>query len=432
MPPKYTLFDSEAEGEAPSTPSHQILEKSLRDQVAAIFKAGNLEELTVKRVRLAAENSLGLTAGYFKTTGDWKARSEDIIKDEVVSLCLHLQCFFSLRSFSGKTLIAMLLQGIQDQAILDPQSQTPSPSKAKPTALAKRAKSETATKPRKRQKTKTPVSDEEDELPAPPSETHEVPKPKNRSKAPIKKAPGKKVSVQKHKDMSDGSDFPGDESDDVAKPNKRSSTPVTKSPLKKSPAKKASVPKLTEDVSDVPDDALNATKTTKDTKDDSESEMSVVLDEEPQPKAPRKRQRSAGETATKTKKKATKATKAKEEDISPDQAEIKRLQGWLVKCGIRKLWGKELAPYDTPNAKIKHLKGMLQDAGMTGRPSQEKANQIREERELKADLEQIQQGAKQWGAVSDEDNDEEAKPRRRLGRGRQSLAFLESEGEETD
>ncbi|CDM31997.1 unnamed protein product [Penicillium roqueforti FM164] len=405
MPPKYTLSDSEAEGEAPSTPSHQILEKSLRDQVAAIFKAGNLEELTVKRVRLAAENSLGLTAGYFKTTGDWKARSEDIIKDEV---------------------------GIQDQAILDPQSQTPSPSKAKPTALAKRAKSETATKPRKRQKTKTPVSDEEDELPAPPSETHEVTKPKNRSKAPIKKAPGKKVSVQKHKDMSDGSDFPGDESDDVAKPNKRSSTPVTKSPLKKSPAKKASVPKLTEDVSDVPDDALNATKMTKDTKDDSESEMSVVLDEEPQPKAPRKRQRSAGETATKTKKKATKATKAKEEDISPDQAEIKRLQGWLVKCGIRKLWGKELAPYDTPNAKIKHLKGMLQDAGMTGRPSQEKANQIREERELKADLEQIQQGAKQWGAVSDEDNDEEAKPRRRLGRGRQSLAFLESEGEETD
>ncbi|KAJ5801031.1 uncharacterized protein N7518_003099 [Penicillium psychrosexuale] len=410
MPPKYALSDSEAEGEAPSTPSDQILGKTLRDQVAAIFKAGNLEELTVKRVRLAAENTLGLTAGYFKTTGDWKARSEDIIKDEV---------------------------GIQDQAILDPQSQTPSPSKAKPTTLAKRAKSETATKPRKRQKTKMPVSDEEDELPAPPSETHEVTKPKNRSKAPIKKAPGKKVSVQKHKDMSDASDFSGDESDDVTKPNKRSSTPVTKSPLKqspvkKSPAKKASVPKPTKDVSDIPDDALNATNPNKDTKDDSESEMSVVLDEEPQPKAPRKRQKSAGETATKTKKKATKATKAKEEDISPDQAEIKRLQGWLVKCGIRKLWGKELAPYDTPNAKIKHLKGMLQDAGMTGRPSQEKANQIREERELKADLEQIQQGAKQWGAVSDEDNDEEAKPRRRLGRGRQSLAFLESEGEETD
>ena len=85
MPPKYTMSDSDAEGEAPNAPSDKALEKSLRDQVAAIFKSGNLEELTVKRVRLAAEHKLGLTAGYFKTTGDWKARSEDIIKDEVVS-----------------------------------------------------------------------------------------------------------------------------------------------------------------------------------------------------------------------------------------------------------------------------------------------------------------------------------------------------------
>ncbi|KAI3175689.1 hypothetical protein DTO046C5_2372 [Penicillium roqueforti] len=67
---------------------------------------------------------------------------------------------------------------------------------------------------------------------------------------------------------------------------------------------------------------------------------------------------------------------------------------------------------------------MLQDAGMTGRPSQEKANQIREERELKADLEQIQQGAKQWGAVSDEDNDEEAKPRRSVMNGFVGLVEL--------
>lgn len=278
------------------------------------------------------------------------------------------------------------------------------------------------------------MSDEEDELSAPLSdESNEVTKPKNRSKAPIKKSPAKKVSVQKSKeDMSDASDFSGDESDDE---EKRSKLPVKQPPLKqssvkKSLAKKVSVHKPTNDApdaSDVPDDTSNVKKTG-DTKDDSESEMSVVLDEEPQSKAPRKRQKSAGGTATKTKK----APKAKDEDISPDQAEIKRLQGWLIKCGIRKLWGKELAPYDTPKAKIKHLKGMLEDAGMTGRPSQEKANQIREERELKADLEQIQQGAKQWGAKSDEENEEDSEPRRRLARGRQSLAFLENEGEETD
>ncbi|KAJ5248190.1 hypothetical protein N7497_008251 [Penicillium chrysogenum] len=409
MPPKYTMFtmsdsESEAEREVSNIPSDQVLEKTLRDQVATIFKSGNMEELTVKRVRLAAEDTLGLTAGYFKSTGDWKARSENIIKDEVET---------------------------QDQTVQNPHSQAPEksppPPKSETTALTKRAKPETMPKPRKRQKTRTPVSDEEEELSVPPSdESDRVTKPKKRSKAPVNKSPVK-ASVQKpKKDTSDASDFSGDESEEVTMPKKRS-----KAPVKKSPTKKPSVHKPMKDISDasdVPHDTSDVAKETRDTKDDSESEMSVVLDEEPQPKAPRKRQKSAGGTATKTKKKAP---KAKDEDISPDQAEIRRLQGWLVKCGIRKLWGKELAPYDTPKAKIKHLKKMLEDAGMTGRPSQEKANQIREERELKADLEQIQEGAKQWGAKSDEE-DEDAKPRRRLARGRQSLAFLESDGEETD
>lgn len=342
----------------------------------------------------------------------------------------------SFRSAPEENILnAMLLQETQDQAIQNPQSQatkkSPSPpAKPKPTALAKRAKPETAPKPRKRQKTRTSVSDEEDELSVPASdESDEVTNPKSRSKAPIKKSPAKKVSARKpEKDISDTSDLSGDESDndDVPKPKKRSKAPVKKSPAKKPPVSKPT--NDASDASDAPDDTSDVVKKTGDTKDDSESEMSVVLDEEPQPKAPRKRQKSATGTATKTKK----APKAKDEDTSPDQAEIKRLQGWLIKCGIRKLWGKELAPYDTPKAKIKHLKGMLEDAGMTGRPSQEKANQIREERELKADLEQIQQGAKQWGAKSDEENEEDAKPRRRLSRGRQSLAFLESEGEETD
>lgn len=167
------------------------------------------------------------------------------------------------------------------------------------------------------------------------------------------------------------------------------------------------------------------------TKDESESEMSVVLDEEPKPA--RKRQKSA-ETFSKEKKEkkaAPKAAKGKEEDLDPDQAEIKRLQGWLVKCGIRKMWWRELQPYETPKAKSKHLKQMLEDAGMKGRYSLEKARQIREERELKADLEQIQQGAKQWGTGS-ADEGSDGPPRRRVARGRQALAFLESDGEETD
>ena len=108
------------------------------------------------------------------------------------------------------------------------------------------------------------------------------------------------------------------------------------------------------------------------------------------------------------------------------------MQGWLIKCGIRKVWSKELAKCDTAKEKIRHLKGMLKDAGMEGRYSVEKANRIREERELKADLEMVQEGAKRWGKESGSENSDDSRPKRRLNRGRKSLAFLESEGEETD
>lgn len=164
---------------------------------------------------------------------------------------------------------------------------------------------------------------------------------------------------------------------------------------------------------------------------DSDSEMSVVLDEEPEPKRQRQK-KSTGTTSGTTAGKAKKApAKAKDADADPNRAEIKRLQGWLIKCGIRKMWARELAPYDTPKAKIKHLKDMLKNAGMEGRYSLEKARQIKEERELREDLEMVQEGAKRWGKAT-EGEDSDNQPRRRLNRGRKALAFLDSEGEETD
>jgi len=162
--------------------------------------------------------------------------------------------------------------------------------------------------------------------------------------------------------------------------------------------------------------------------EDSSSELSDLLDEEP--KQRRKKKKSAEPSGQKAKKVKGVPSK-KEADLDPDQAEIRRLQGWLVKCGIRKMWSRELKPFETPKAKITHLKGMLSDAGMTGRLSVEKANQIREARELAADIEAVQEGAERWGKTEG-DSGQETKPRKRLVRGAMNYDFLSSDGEETD
>lgn len=213
----------------------------------------------------------------------------------------------------------------------------------------------------------------------------------------------------------------------------------TKKQAKTTPAKpsrKASKDRVSDqsDMSNEDDDEEQkaSEEPTADAKGDSESEMSVVLDEEPKPSRSRKKSTDGPSHKGAAKKKPAPKAKGKDADLDPDQAEIKRLQGWLLKCGIRKMWARELAPYETPKAKIKHLKGMLKDAGMEGRYSLEKARQIQEARELQADLEMVQEGAKRWGKGSDDEKSDEGRPRRRLNRGRKTLAFLDSDGEETD
>ncbi|EAW21657.1 putative transcriptional regulator [Aspergillus fischeri NRRL 181] len=351
MAPRYAVSDSDDDSNssqlaAPSKPSDGALEKALRDAVAKIYQSGKMEELTVKRVRMAAERALGSEEGFFKGDSAWKAKSDQIIKDEVE---------------------------VQDRLAQEPAQEeeeaeediTLSPQKtSKPT---KRAKPTSAPTSRKRRKTETPepkVSDDE--------ETGAL----------------------------------SDSEDDVKNITGRQS---------KTESERA-------DSADAAEEAADIDKV------DSESEMSVVLDEEPKPS--RKRGKSSESTSAKGKKKAP--AKSKDANLDPNEAEIKRLQGWLVKCGIRKVWSRELAPYDTPKAKIKHLKDMLKDAGMDGRYSLEKAKQIKEKREFEADLAMIKEGEKHWGRGSVEEESDSSRPRRRLNRGRQTLAFLESDGEETD
>ncbi|KAL6240128.1 hypothetical protein BDW75DRAFT_197035 [Aspergillus navahoensis] len=356
MAPRYAVADSDSESESnrsetapPSTDKE--LERALRETVAKIFKTGRMEELTVKRVRLAAEKTLQLEEGFFKSNGDWKARSDMIIKDEVE---------------------------VQDAAVqksgdaIDVKNESAKTLPSKPT---KRTKPKTSSASRKRRKTSTgsDVNSEVDD-----EDTENVGTTETKSKA----AGNAESSLSEEKVVGD---------------------------------------------SDASNENTKSSKQRAEGTGDSDSEMSVVLDEEPQPK----RQRQKKNTGATSEKRKKAPTKAKDADVDPNQAEIKRLQGWLIKCGIRKMWARELAPYDTPKAKITHLKDMLKDVGMEGRYSLEKARQIKEERELREDLEMVQEGAKRWGKdIADGDSD--SGRRRRLNRGRKALAFLESEGEETD
>ncbi|OJJ48653.1 hypothetical protein ASPZODRAFT_165494 [Penicilliopsis zonata CBS 506.65] len=362
MAPRYAMSDSdesEDERTGPMVPPDAAIEKALRDAVARVYKSGKMEELTVKRVRLAAEKTLGLDEGYLKGDSRWKAKSEEIIRGEV---------------------------DVQDKA---PQEEEKTDKKADKveTSPLKRSKINNSSKSRKRRKTSSPPDSEDDQALSPLEDESDV--------------ESKLIKAKKQR------------STGVVGNKGRKEAPKTCGP------------------SDEPgSDVEDQTKSGPEDKVESESEMSVVLDEAPQPT--RKRKSSEG-TSKKTKKKAAE-TKSTDADLDPDQAEIKRLQGWLVKCGIRKMWWRELAPYETSKAKIKHLKEMLKEAGMDGRYSVEKAKQIREARELQADLEMVQEGAKRWGTGSgDEGSDGGGKPRRRLNRGLKSLAFLGSDdGEETD
>lgn len=126
--------------------------------------------------------------------------------------------------------------------------------------------------------------------------------------------------------------------------------------------------------------------------DGSESEMSSVIDDGP-PKKGRKSKQPAAKKAPAKKGPAKAAAK-----LSPDQAEIKKLQSYLIKCGVRKLWGNELKKFgDDSTAKISHLKKMLSDVGMDGRFSEQKAKEIKSKRELAADIEAVTLMNDMWG-----------------------------------
>ncbi|KAF1361784.1 hypothetical protein EJ07DRAFT_164274 [Lizonia empirigonia] len=329
-------------------PSEAAITQKLQDVVISLHKAGNTDDLTVKRVRARAEEQLGLPAGLLKGA-DWKQKSQDAIMAAVDKYC-------------------------GDEP--EPEPVKPAPKAAKPKAPTKKVAPKIASKPSAKRKAAAPkkqpqkrrkTASSEDEL--------------SEELSDADSEPARKLARRAKKVIQEDSD------EEEATPKK--------------PAKKAK-PVVEDDQDSDAEPATTSAKTaitppTKEKGDVSDSEMSSLLDESP---AKNKRQKKAPATGKKepAKPKAKAASKTADD---PDQAEIKRLQSWLIKCGIRKVWSKELAKFDTPKEKIKHLKEMLSDAGMDGRFSDEKAAKIKEKREFAKDLEAIKEGEASWGHTED-------------------------------
>ena len=66
-----------------SVPDDSVIELELRQVVRNIYETGSLEELTVKRVRVATEKNLALREGFLKEQ-KWKDRSKSVIESEAV------------------------------------------------------------------------------------------------------------------------------------------------------------------------------------------------------------------------------------------------------------------------------------------------------------------------------------------------------------
>jgi hypothetical protein len=244
----------------------------------------------------------------------------------------------------------------------------------------------------------------------------ESPQPTKRKAARVTNRSAKRRKVESESELSDADDL-------------SSTNSVEKAPSKPRKPSKAAKPKLKAPKS-VSDDSKDDKTAAND--EASDSDLSSLIDEAPAPKSRSKNKKSEPKSkgGSKGKKPAAAKPKKSQDDDDPDQAEIKKMQMWLGKCGIRKVWGAYLKPYETSKAKINHLKSMLSDVGMTGRYSEAKAQQIKESRELAADLEAVQEMDQRWGA-NESEGDEDGKPRGRLVRGAKAYDFLSSDGEET-
>ncbi|KFY49382.1 hypothetical protein V496_10048 [Pseudogymnoascus sp. VKM F-4515 (FW-2607)] len=434
--------------------SDKAITAAILETVRKLFKT-DLDALSVNNVRKVVEGQLDLSAGFLKSDA-WKAKSKELITGEVAKL-------------DGGTAPESSAPTPEPKPKSAPEpkvAKKPEPVKKG----TKRAAPAKAAAPKKRQKKEVTPSSSDEELSEPEeseeeasfsdSDVSEAPKPKKRAGG----ARGKKGKIESEsEEESEAEETPSEVDSDVSEaPKKKTAKPKAKAPPKRastasrkssekvvsededeeaaSPVKPNPVvvarskPVPTVEKPDVEDD--EKPDTSNQAAEDSESDLSVLIDEPP------KRAKSSSKSAKPSTSKTPKPAAA----ISPADAEIKTLRSQLVKCGIRKIWQFELKDYgDDSKAKIRHLKGMLKEVGMEGRFSEARAREIKEMRELAQDVEAVTEGAKLWGkrgrrsegkkavsqeagSESEEESEEEIKPAGRAAR-KADLAFLGDESE---
>ncbi|KAK3305994.1 uncharacterized protein B0T15DRAFT_215669 [Chaetomium strumarium] len=362
--------------------------RQLAKVVREIYSSDERDQLTVNYARQVAERRLKLEEGFFKD-GEWKAKSKNIILDTMAEI--EAESSDEATPAPKKKAAAAPKRSIgagkrQKKDPASPETSDASDVGGAPEPPAKKRK----TAPKTKRESKVESDDEQsDDTQGESVQPSPEPGAKPRSRQPEESSSELSElhrDLSEHVSVSERKETPKPATDDdeselssvVDEPPKRKQKPKT------TPKSKASPPP-TEPKND--DGAA-----------DSSSELSSVIDEPQPPK--RKRKTNKDTTAPP---KQTRPTKAKSSsataEVSPDEAQIKTLQSQLVKCGVRKVWGNEFKRHgaDTPKAKIKHLKNMLVEIGMTGRFSDAKAREIKEKRELQADLQEVMQREKQWG-----------------------------------
>lgn len=352
-------------------PSTNQLEEALINGTYHVFTA-EPDATTVNKVRKHVEESMGLEEGFF-TSDDWKQKSKALIKQYVVSGSSPL-CPLDYARRNLLILVSFILFGAQDK-LLDgwlPESKQERQSENRNKRDASEG-SPSSPKPQKHaaQNGQHTTQDEE-----PHGSDKEA------------KSKSKRVTSGRH---SRTADLAKDSSDNLEPPppkkRKQKGNGASAKAQKDSPS-------IGEE-DDSKDDAMSSIEVeVSNSAVNEEEEYSDVIDEAPKPKRKKKERKDSSPKPAKPKVKKT--TESTPDD--PDEAEIKKLQSQLVKCGIRKLWHNELKKYgDDARAKIRHLKKMLTEVGMDGRFSEAKAREIRETRELLAEAEAAQEMNRLWG-----------------------------------